>query len=465
MCAAGFAPWYITSANALPNPKKKKMRLKTIAGGLALTTSVIRASIRAKTHRYTSRFPCLFILFLSRSFFFDVSGVDWYFFLLICTPLFQEGLIYRCELCPSSFCPEHLPSCASVIGVSELLAPLWRDGQPSDCKYVICSEQCKEFLEDNRNAKIFSDLQTSISPPACLPSSSPDSPLVPESPPPYNPSTHRSQTSISPPACQSASSPDSPFVPESPPPSNPSTRRFRRYEVQAIRLEKEGDPLNSSLFRVWWVGYKTSTVESYKHLAEDGLLETELDRVARKTVKAQRTIWGGASLRSGRDTSLASPLFERVASSLSEGQVIPTEIKLRFFKQGSRCVPYSFLNLVDASKKHLQKLMKKLDTERCSLSELCIPVRSVFGVTLVPVHENLDWFLNQTSGQFLLFDTIHCVGIDCQKQLIFDPSLKTALKLCKAAFDFCKIRQVEAARKIPPFNRKKKGGEEKEKQA
>ena len=116
---------------------------------------------------------------------------------------------------------------------------------------------------------------------------------------------------------------------------------------------------------------------------------------------------------------------------------------MKFQYKNARCVPYSYLNVTGASKAKKDLLMKTLGTGLCDLRELCDPVAKVFKKELTPVDHDLDWLIEQKCGLYLAFDTIHCVGVDCEKRLIYDSSLPKCLKLCKEAFTFCDILKPE----------------------
>jgi hypothetical protein len=228
-------------------------------------------------------------------------------------------------------------------------------------------------------------------------------------------------------------------------------KRSRRYTINHIKLRNIEDP-DDPWFDIWWLGYNPSTPQSYKHLLAEGVDRRELDTVMKKGLKAQRTTWGGLTLRSGRECNKATlPLGAEIGFDTGTPchcQHFTTEIKVKFHCQQARCVPYSFLNVVGANKKKKDKLIRALGAGLCSLRDLCNPVQMLFKKTLVPVDKDLAWILKQTSGVFLVFDTIHCVGVDCEKKLIYDSSLKLCLKLCEDAFAYCNILKAEEVRQV-----------------
>ena len=153
-------------------------------------------------------------------------------------------------------------------------------------------------------------------------------------------------------------------------------------------------------------------------------------------------------MRSGHDYSAVVSSLGGTNGIGGVDLVFMTDIDVKFQYKGARCVPYSLLNLLDAHRKKKDKLMAALGTGLCSLSNLCAPVQRVFRKRLEKVYQDLDWVVSQTHGKFLVFDTIHCVGVDCDKGLIFDASMSKALRLCKDALRYCDIQKGEEIRII-----------------
>jgi hypothetical protein len=131
---------------------------------------------------------------------------------------------------------------------------------------------------------------------------------------------------------------------ESPPAKK---KAAKQYDISHMKLRDTATE-KCQWFDVHWRGYKRSTPKSYKDLVSDGIDPRDLDYVVEKGVKAQRTTWGGASLRSGCETNPSISFLPRVENvgCCSGGQDFTTEIKVRYQHQGSRCVPYSFLNVL-----------------------------------------------------------------------------------------------------------------------
>ncbi len=89
-----------------------------------------------------------------------------------------------------------------------------------------------------------------------------------------------------------------------------------------------------------------------------------------------------------------------------------TDINVKYQCEDGRCVPYALQNLLSMNKKSKDKLINSAGT-LLSLSELCGPVRSLFGKSLMPLGKDLSWLLEQTSGLFLVVDGLHCVYLHC----------------------------------------------------
>ena len=204
-------------------------------------------------------------------------------------------------------------------------------------------------------------------------------------------------------------------------------------------------------FNVWWVGFENPTAEPVAHLVNEGINPGDLRRIANKGLNARPTIWGGLSLRSGRET----PTIGTSSAGPKNIDWVPpyedfiTDVNVKFQYEGARCVPYSFLNVCpDVSKNKKDMLMAELGMERCAVTDLCNPVGKVFKRSLQKVDEDLDWIISQTHGSFMVFETPHCVGVDCGRGLIFDSSMSKALRLCKNAFHHCNIIKPEDVRRI-----------------
>ena len=233
-------------------------------------------------------------------------------------------------------------------------------------------------------------------------------------------------------------------------PDNATLKPQKRFTIRQISV-RNIDGAAGLWFNVWWVNCKNPTAESVTHLVNEGIDLLALQQIAHKGFKAKPTIWGGCFLRSGREYPAigSSSAVQNSIDWVPPYQDFITEVDVKFQHQGARCVPYAFLNVYPGTnKKKKEKLMFALNKERCSLGDLCNPVGKVFQANLQKVHEDIDWVISQTHGNFLVFDTIHCVGVDCDRGLIFDSSMPKAFRLCKDAFHHCNITKPEDVRLI-----------------
>lgn len=247
--------------------------------------------------------------------------------------------------------------------------------------------------------------------------------------------------SAPPPVTPPVPAPVSPAV--AAPVSRKRQREERRYEINSIQASWV-----VGFFRVWWLGYQTPTEEPRQSLLEDGVSACDLDAVAAKGPKAAPTTWGGARLRSGRETGTTTPQPSGCGLSGHHGNdgvsVLATELRVRFRYQGSRCVPFAFLNVYDASRGQKDRLLQVLGREFCSLKDLCNPVQKVFKFSMTPQHnKDLAWLLAQTDGRFVVLSGVHAVGVDCARRLVFDAADEFALRLCPAALYRCGITRVD----------------------
>jgi hypothetical protein len=154
-------------------------------------------------------------------------------------------------------------------------------------------------------------------------------------------------------------------------------------------------------------------------------MQALLRRVKPKGSKARMT-------RAGGRISTRSSMTEPIAAAEE------TEFKVRFQAMQCNCIPYALLNVLDASGEMRRKLQRALGgtTSLGDLTDLA-GVSRVLKVSLRKCKQDLAWVLSQNTGRFLLFQSVHCVGVNCAKQLVYDSLRSNVLRLTASSLAAC----------------------------
>ena len=72
------------------------------------------------------------------------------------------GLLFRCAVCPSAFCEDHLPSTATIQGKCERFMALGQN-HPKQAAFIICGAGCKQFCKDRGLSSTGHDVAAAIS--------------------------------------------------------------------------------------------------------------------------------------------------------------------------------------------------------------------------------------------------------------------------------------------------------------
>ena len=107
------------------------------------------------------------------------------------------------------------------------------------------------------------------------------------------------------------------------------------------------------------------------------------------------------------------------------------------------CVPFSLLNVLGASKSKAKRLRKRLKTSLCGLSDLAAVSRPILGVSLKCHQKSTTWLLEQKKGKFLLLQSEHCIGLDCERGYLFDSSRPKVLYLTEESLQDCGFTKLE----------------------
>ena len=135
------------------------------------------------------------------------------------------------------------------------------------------------------------------------------------------------------------------------------------------------------------------------------------------------------------------------------GSADPTEciteeipgLTIKYQSKEKNCVPFALLNLQGASRRQKRRVTKALKIELCGLRQLAT-VSHLLRVTLSPCAGDLAWILRQVEGRFLLYQGVHCVGVDCDQRHLFDCQRSKVLRLTDRSLtqsDFIHEQEIE----------------------
>jgi hypothetical protein len=106
------------------------------------------------------------------------------------------------------------------------------------------------------------------------------------------------------------------------------------------------------------------------------------------------------------------------------------------------CHLNSLLNVMRVSKtkgKKVRKMFQKQIFTSClgDLSDVADKAAGELRVNLVKIQGDVDFVLQQKKDKWLLLKGVHCISIDCARNLIFDSGRKKTLHLTKANLKLC----------------------------
>ena len=107
------------------------------------------------------------------------------------------------------------------------------------------------------------------------------------------------------------------------------------------------------------------------------------------------------------------------------------------------CVPFYLLNVLGASISKAKRLRKGLKTSLCGLADLAAVSRPILGVSLKCHQKSTTWLLEQKTGKCLLLQSVHCIGLDCERGYLFDCSRPKVLRLTEKSLQDCGFTELE----------------------
>lgn len=177
--------------------------------------------------------------------------------------------------------------------------------------------------------------------------------------------------------------------------------------------------------------------------------EDELKAIKQKGYKAKRSKWLGCGSSEEAVSPVPSGLDQKAAVTVEGvGPLLP----VRWQSSNTHCVPFAFLNVIDASHRTKKTLFRLFPGRNCGLNDLAPIVRNKpFKRQLRHCSITIPGILTNKTELFLVVDGVHCVGVDCSRQLIFDCAKTTALPLSEESFRKCHVLKIDEARQITTF--------------
>jgi hypothetical protein len=204
------------------------------------------------------------------------------------------------------------------------------------------------------------------------------------------------------------------------------------------------DDVNGIWFLNKWVGSEEMTVQLRENYPQTKSWRQLLDVVYEKGVGARMTKAAGrANTRSAsREGGWCADKQSIQSREIGSCYEIP-HLHVPFGATLENCVPFSLINVLDASKTKAKRLRKALKTTICGLSDLA-SVSHVLGVRLKRwPDKTMAWLLKRQKGRFLLLQSVHCIGVDCGRQYLYDSTRIKVLRLGAGSLQLCGFSNLE----------------------
>ena len=198
------------------------------------------------------------------------------------------------------------------------------------------------------------------------------------------------------------------------------------FPVDSLKLWE--DDTNGLWFLVKWLRSKEMTLQYRGNFPQTKAWTLLLDRVHEKGSRARMTRVAGRGMSS--------------RSQLRSCHEI-AHLSVPFQATKENCVPFSLLNVLGASKSKAKRLRKRLKTSLCGLSDLAAVSGPILSVSLKCHQKSTTWLLEQKKGKFLLLQSEHCIGLDCERGYLFDSSRPKVLYLTEESLQDCGFTKLE----------------------
>lgn len=216
-------------------------------------------------------------------------------------------------------------------------------------------------------------------------------------------------------------------------------------------------------YRCWWLGSTKFTFQLGKRLPRGwgpflrGVRRKGSKKRTRRTLVGGCRVWD-SSVKVRDHVVLADPFSSRHCPvtevlGLPSAMINPESTRVPVLHQSADagCFPLSLANVLGSSKKKRKKLMWEFGSTRGGMRDLARAALTVYKLSLsrVPADMTLDTLVAPESrGLYVVRDGVHCVGVDCERRLIFDSTDKFARPLSRASFAQCNIHVLAEARAV-----------------
>ena len=215
------------------------------------------------------------------------------------------------------------------------------------------------------------------------------------------------------------------------------------FPVESLKFWE--DDINGVWFLVKWVGSKEMTLQHRDNFPQSKAWQQLLDRVHEKGFQARMTKAAGrVGMRSrSRLGRCAEKLAVPSVGKQSCDEIAHLPVPFQAAKEN--CVPFALLNVLSASKSKAKRLRKKLKTSLCGLTDIAAVSGPSLGVALKCHQKPISWLVEQKAGKFLLLQSVHCVGLDCERGYLFDSTRPKVLRLTEESLKDCGFTELEHA--------------------
>jgi hypothetical protein len=211
--------------------------------------------------------------------------------------------------------------------------------------------------------------------------------------------------------------------------------------AEAIGLyEKDEGTGNGDWYWVKWLGFKNRTKQHRDNFPQTTAWSKLLQLVYNKGVKAQMTPAGGRVTTRGKALGPDRGPQLHLQGGCNDRPCLGV---IDFRSARDKCVPSAIANLCGFSKKRFKKLLKRLQTTLCGLSDLA-DATNFFNIQLSRCENaTIAWVLSQEKGLYLIYQGVHCIGVDCTKRFLYDSAMPNVLPLTQQSIVHCEFTDAK----------------------
>lgn len=252
-------------------------------------------------------------------------------------------------------------------------------------------------------------------------------------------------------------------------------KRGRIVKVRFLKTLSFEDGTTEDVFQTWFNGYEgkyqwhPQLGSDFPNEGDEGKLWQNVLKEAKMREKMPRKNYVRIIGSSRQPSKVSSTLAGKDKKSTRE--CIMNTPRILYQSGINRCVPYSLLNLISASKRMRHKLDTLLNGGGGfgSFNDLARYSGKICGCDLKHIKDQnvkkglknnwVDWLLGQKGGLYLVRNATHAVGVDVQENCpgyIYDPGLKFALHLSKNNLKKCGLNKITEIRSVYLYKNRKK---------